>query len=111
MAGVFTSKAVAVTGDKTLELYAFAWKGKSAKLYIKVVGGGAASVSEITLAANDGATGNPPYTITAADSDKYTVTLTGLTATSTVVFSTSAEFTNASDSSSGRAVVAGVHLK
>lgn len=111
LAGVFTSKAVAVTGDKTLELYAFAWKGKSAKLYIKVVGGGEASVSEITLAANDGATGNPPYTITAAESDKYTVTLTGLTATSTVVFSTSAEFTNASDSSNGRAVIAGVHLK
>ena len=111
LAGVFTSKAVDVTGDKTLELYAFAWKGKSAKLYIKVEGGGAASVSEITLAANDGATGNPPYTITAADSDKYTVTLTGLTATSTVVFSTSAEFTNSSDSASGRAVIAGVHLK
>ena len=110
LAGVFTSKAVAVTGDKTLELYAFAWKGKSAKLYIKVEGGGTASVSEITLAANDGATGNPPYTITAADSDKYTVTLTGLTATSTVVFSTSAEFTNSSDSASGRAVIAGVHL-
>ena len=110
-AGVFTSKAVAVTGDKTLELYAFAWKGKSAKLYIKVVGGGEASVSEITLAANDGATGNPPYTITAADSDKYTVTLTGLTAESIVVFSTAPTFDTAEDDASGRAIVAGVHLK
>ena len=109
--GVFTSKDVAVTGDKTLELYAFAWKGKSAKLYIKVVGGGEASVSEITLTANDGATGNPPYTITAAESDKYTVALTGLTATSTVVFSTAPTFDTAADSTSGRAVVAGVHLK
>ncbi len=111
LAGVFTSKAVAVTGDKTLELYAFAWKGKAAKLYIKVVGGGEASVSEITLAANDGATGNPPYTITAAESDKYTVTLTGLTAESKVVFSTAPTFDTAADSTSGRAVVAGVHLK
>ena len=111
LAGVFTSKAVGVAGDKTLEFYAFAWKGKSAKLYIKVVGGGAASVSEITLAANDGATGNPPYAIATAGSNKYTVTLAGLTAESTVVFSTAPTFDTAEDAASGRAIVAGVHLK
>ncbi|MBQ5855062.1 MAG: hypothetical protein IIW50_04595, partial [Alistipes sp.] len=111
-AGVFTSKAVGVAGDKTLELTAFAWKDKSAKLYIQVVGGGSASVSEISLNANVGATGNPPYTITAADTDTYTVTLTGLTEASTIVFSTHNTFAAAAaDDESGRAVVAGVHLK
>lgn len=111
--GTFTSKAVGVAGDKTLEFYAFAWNGKSAKLYIKVDNGGTASVSEVTLAANSGAAGNPPFTITAADSDKYTVTLTGLTENSTITFSTGSSFAGGAADSTGncRAVVAGVHLK
>ena len=111
--GTFTSKPVSVAGEKTLEFYGFAWKGKSAKLYIKVENGGSASVSEVSLAANAGATGNPPFTITATDSDKYTVTLTGLTENSTIVFSTGSSFVAGTADSTGncRAIVAGVHIK
>ena len=65
--------------------------------------------SRTALTANDGATSNPPFTITVSDSDYYTLDVTGLTASSTITFSTSPNFTNES-SSAPRAVVAGIQL-
>ena len=106
-AGYFKSGVVSVEGAKYLNFYAVAWSGKSATLYYRVDGGEAYS---LTLNSNNGATGNPPYTITGVDADHYSVLLEGLTATSTIEFSTDATFTTASNSSSGRAVVFGVKL-
>ena len=85
-----------------------AWKGKSATLYIKVEG--TEEVKSVALKANDGATGNPPFTITVTEEDYYSVELTGLTESSKVVISTDATFSTAS-STAARAVVAGVTLK
>ena len=111
--GTFSADTPAV-GDRTLTFYAFGWKGKKVTLYVKVEGGGSiVGNSSFELKANDGATGNPPYTITAADSDLYTVSFTGLTASSKIYFSTSPTFEGGADDGSGncRAIVAGVHLK
>ena len=107
--GYFTSQAVGVTGSKKLSFYAVAWKGKSATLYVRVNGGGSVTSDGTALTANDGATSNPPFTITVSDSDYYTLDVTGLTASSTITFSTSPNFTNES-SSAPRAVVAGIQL-
>ncbi len=107
--GYFTSQAVGVTGSKKLSFYAVAWKGKSATLYVRVNGGGSVTSDGTALVANDGAAGNPPFTITVSDSDYYTLDVTGLTASSTITISTSPNFTNES-SSAPRAVVAGIQL-
>ena len=107
-AGFFTSAAVGVSGTKTLGFYGMAWKGKKATLYIKVEG--TDEVKSVALKANDGATGNPPFTITVTEDDYYSVELTGLTESSKVVISTDATFSTAS-STAARAVVAGVTLK
>ena len=107
--GYFTSQAVGVAGSKKLSFYAVAWKGKSATLYVRVNGGGSVTSDGTALTANDGATGNPPFTITVSDSDYYTLDVTGLTASSTITFSTSPNFAKES-SSAPRAVVAGIQL-
>ena len=107
LSGYFKSGVVSVEGAKYLNFYAVAWKDKEATLYYRVDGGEATAV---TLTANDGATGNPPYTITGVDANHYSVLLEGLTATSTIEFSTDATFTAASNTTSGRAVVFGVKL-
>ena len=107
-AGFFTSAAVGVEGTKTLGFYGMAWKGKNATIYIKVEGSD--DVKSVAVKANDGATGNPPYTITVTDADYYSVELTGLTADSKIMFSTDATFSTAS-STAARAVLAGITLK
>ncbi len=109
--GLFKSAAVGVSGDKYLNLYAVAWKGGDSKLYFRVDGG---ATQTLEIAPNDGATGNPPFTaLTFAASDHYSVKLTGLTATSTIEFSTDSNFelTSANDTISyARAIVCGVKL-
>ena len=107
-AGFFTSTAVGVEGTKTLSFYGMAWKGASATIYVKVEG--SSEGKSVAVKANDGATGNPPYTITVTDADYYSVELTGLTADSKIVFSTDATFSTAS-STAARAVLAGITLK
>lgn len=87
--GKFTSKAVGVAGTKYINFYAAAWKGTTATLYFRVDGG---AVQSVALAGNTGATGNPPYPITFADSDHYSVKLEGLTETSTIEFGTNENF-------------------
>lgn len=113
LAGAFTSSAVGVTGNKTLSFYGVAWKAKSATLYIRVNGGGSVTGTASTaLVANEGATGNPPFlALNVSESDHYTFNLEGLTAASTITFSTSADFTAAADKNSGRAVLCGIQLK
>lgn len=109
--GAFESAAVGVTGDKTLGFYAVAWKGKKATLYIKVNNGGTINGTSIfELNANDGASGNAPFTLQElGDNDYYTVSISGLTAESTISFSTSENFT-VDGTSNGRAIVCGVQL-
>ena len=106
--GYFKSATLGVSGDKYLNFYAVAWKDKSATLYYRVDGGAAQS---LTPAANAGATSNPPYNALAfADTDHYSVKLTGLTATSTIEFSTDESFSAVSNETSGRVIVCGVKL-
>lgn len=109
--GLFKSGAVGVSGDKYLNLYAVAWKGGDAKLYFRVDGG---ATQTLEIAPNEGASNNAPYTaLTFADSDHYSVKLSGLSATSTIEFSTDANFelTSADATISyARAIVCGVKL-
>lgn len=110
--GTFKTGALNVSDVKTLSFYAVAWKGKKATLYVKVEGGGAVEgTAELTLAANDGAADNTPFTITPQDTDKYTISLTGLTESSTIYFSTDAAFGGASSSTAGRAILWNFELK
>ena len=110
-AGRFTSAAVGVSGEKYLNFYAQGWKGGDVTLYYRVDGG--ATMSQ-KLASHDGVTGNPPYVSLAfAATDHYSVKLTGLTESSTIEFSTDANFAlTSADStmSSARAIVCGVKL-
>ena len=109
--GLFKSAAVGVSGDKYLNLYAVAWKGGDAKLYFRVDGG---ATQTLNIAPNDGASNNAPYTaLTLAASDHYSVKLSGLTASSTIEFSTDPNFelTSADATISyARAIVCGVKL-
>lgn len=109
--GLFKSAAVGVSGDKYLNLYAVAWKGGDAKLYFRVDGG---TTQTLAIAPNDGASNNAPYTaLTFAETDHYSVKLTGLTASSTIEFSTDPNFelTSADEAISyARAIVCGVKL-
>lgn len=109
-AGTFTSGELGKTGDATLEFYACAWTGKSAKLYIRLEGA-TDNLAVIDLAGNAGAANNEPYSITFADNEYHTVALTGLTATSKLQFSTSPAFDTAGDKATGRALVVGAHIK
>lgn len=108
--GFFTSKALGVTGSRKLSFYAVAWTDKTATIYIRVNNGGSVSVNSVPVAANKGANGNMPLTITVTDSDYYTVDLTDLTENSTVTFSTHPEFKVAEVKDTSRAVMAGIQL-
>ncbi len=110
LAGYFASKAVGVAGDLTLEFYAVAWKGKSATLYVRKQGS-TDLLGQFTLKANDGATSNHPYTMTLTDSDYYTVNVPGVTADTVLEFATDASFTKVDNTTSGRAIIVGAHLK
>lgn len=107
-AGVFTSAAIGVSGDKYLNFYAVAWNGKSATLYYRVQGGETMSQAVV---ANTGANNNAPYNgLVIAESDHFSVKLTGLQATDKIEFSTDASFTAAANDKSGRALVFGIKL-
>ena len=109
LAGYFESQAVGVEGDVTLEFYAVAWKGKSATLYVRKKGSNDL-LGQFVLKANEGATSSAPYSMTLTDDDYYSVNVAGVTAETVFEFSTDASFTKADNSSSGRAVIVGVHL-
>lgn len=109
--GVFTTEAVGVSGNKKLSFYAAAWNKASATLYVRVNGGGTIAPASIDLTANSGVAETAPYTITFNDDTEYfTFDVTGLTATSTLTFSTSANFDASSNTATGRALVAGIQI-
>ena len=94
-----------------MEFYAVAWKGKSATLYVRKKGT-TELLGQFSLMANDGANGNPPYlSITLTESDYYTVNIPGVTADTVLEFSTDASFAKVDNTTSGRALVFGAHIK
>lgn len=72
-------------GTKKLTYYAVAWKGNPATLEFSI---GNEVVGTQAVAANDGATGNAPYTITVADTDFYTLNLSDITAETVIKVAT-----------------------
>ena len=60
-------------GTKSVSFYAVAWNGNPASLKLTL----GSNVIPVDIAANDGATGSSPYTITVTDSDKYAFNLGG----------------------------------
>lgn len=69
-AGTATLKFPA--GTTKVSFYGVAWKGKTATIKASV---GETQVATQALTANDGAANSTPYTLTVADTDKYTITL------------------------------------
>lgn len=59
-------------GTTKVSFYGVAWKGNDATIKASV---GETQVATQKLVANIDATGKAPYTLTVADSDKYTITL------------------------------------
>lgn len=113
LTGVFTSTPLGVTGDKKLSFYAVGWTGRTATVYIRVNNGGGVSGTNnhaVTASAGAAGTGNDFTFTDIGDDDYYTVSLTGLTAASTVTISTSPAFAAASDTSTGRAIVLGIQV-
>ena len=88
-------------GTTEVTYYAVGWKGTSAKLQFSVGGTVAGTQS---LAANTGATGNSPYTMTVSDSDHYTFTLGSALETDT-------EVTVETTGSAYRAILFGIQAK
>ena len=99
--GKYTSNAVNESGNLTLSFYAVGWNGKTSKLNVYLDGKKIGDT--ITLTSNSGAANNTPYTITPSDStDYYTLSLTGVTESSTITFETI--------SGAPRAIIFGVQL-
>lgn len=69
-------------GTKTVKYYAVGWKGNNPTLEFSVGGN---VIATQAVAANDGASGQAPYTITVTASDCYTVNLGSALAAETVV--------------------------
>ena len=104
------SSAALKAGSTKLSFYAVGWTGKTGTLTVTIENGGSFESGEksqnIALdGKTQGATLNSPFTITPADGDFHEFTLTGITASSTIKFSTE----NAK--SDKRAIVFGVNVK
>ncbi|MCM1176242.1 MAG: BACON domain-containing protein [Clostridium sp.] len=59
-------------GTKKVGFYGVCWKGKTASVKCSV---GGTDIATQALAANEGATGNAPYTMTVTESDYYEITV------------------------------------
>ncbi len=108
--GKFTSKAIGVSGDKYLNFYAVSWgAGGDKTIYFRVNGGEAIAQP---IKANEGAAQNPPYNnIVVAESDHYSVLLSGLSESDIIEFSTNAAFDCATTTDyATRAIFFGVKL-
>lgn len=79
-AGTATLKIPA--GTTKVSFYGVAWKGKTATIKASV---GETQVATQALTTNVGATNSTPYTLTVADTDKYTITLPAKLETETAV--------------------------
>ena len=85
-------------GTKKIGFYCIAWSGKNSTEVKFSIGG--TDLKTLKPAANSGATGNPPYTITVTDSDYYEVEMP-----STAAADVKVETTNASQ---GRVIFIGL---
>lgn len=107
--GTYTTEVLPATGNVTLSFYAVAWKGKKGTIKITVNNGGTidnAASKTFDLQANDGATGNSPFTMTLESTDFYSVALQGVTSATTLTIE--------SVSGTGldpRAILTGVNVK
>ena len=72
-------------GTTSVSFYAVAWKGKTATLQFSI---GDTVIGTQAIVGNDGATGNTPYTLTVADTDKYSLTMAALEADTEVTVTT-----------------------
>ena len=72
-------------GTTSVSFYAVAWSGKTATLQFSV---GDTVIGTQAVVGNDGATGNAPYTLTVADTDKYSLTMAALEADTEVTVTT-----------------------
>ena len=84
-------------GTKKLGFYCMAWSGKKANVKFSI---GGTEIATMAPAANSGATGNPPYTITVADSDYYEVEMPSTAAADVKV--------ETLDASNGRVIFIGI---
>ena len=92
-------------GTTEFSFYGVAWKGYPAAFKFTI---GQTEYNQ-NVAANDGATSNPPYTLTVSDSDKYTITLPeALTEETTMLVQT---FDNGSSNKGYRAFLFGVQAQ
>ena len=86
-----------------------AGKAKTGQLTVVIENGGTFEGGEtskvVSLVGNDGATGNSPFTITPADTDFSEYTLTGITASTTI------KFTTEGATSDKRAIIFGINIK
>ena len=72
-------------GTTSVSFYAVAWKGKTATLQFSI---GDTVIGTQAVVGNAGATGNTPYTLTVADTDKYSLTMAALEADTEVTVTT-----------------------
>ncbi len=72
-------------GTTSVSFYAVAWKGKTATLQFSI---GGTVIGTQAVVGNAGATGNTPYTLTVADTDKYSLTMAALEADTEVTVTT-----------------------
>ena len=72
-------------GATSVSFYAVAWSGKTATLQFSV---GDTVIGTQAVVGNAGATGNTPYTLTVADTDKYSLTMAALEADTEVTVTT-----------------------
>ncbi len=87
-------------GSTSITFYGVAWKDKKSTLSAKI---GDTEVFSQALAANDGAAGNPPFTMTVSASDCYTKTFDALAADTTLTLTTTG--------SNSRVVLFGINVK
>lgn len=85
-------------GTKKLGFYMVAWKGKTAELKMTVAG---SEIESIAPASNDGASGNPPYTITLSEDDYYEVEVNAASATDVEITTV--------DPANGRVIIFGIN--
>ena len=95
-----TATIVLPKGSTSISFYGVSWKGKKAKLLAKI---GETEFFTQDLATNDGAAGNPPFTMTVTGSDCYTKTFDALASETTVTLTTTGSNT--------RIILFGINVK
>ena len=107
--GFWNSPAL-TAGASKLSFFAVGWTGKTGQLTVVIENGGTFTGGETSkIIALDGKTAgaaaNSPFTITPAETDYYDFTMTGITASSTIKFTTDGA------PSDKRAIIFGINIK